>query len=187
MYSGNFGRAHDAEIFINLARKLRSESNIRFAFSVRGHGVEKLRRMVVPEDENITFLDFAPEYRMEQRISAANIHLVSVRDGFHGIVAPSKFQGAIGIGRPILFSGDSGSAVATWVREHSLGWIVDNDNIETVAARLKSLANSPDELETLNKHCCRTYTAHFSKKIVIDRLHSALSAMVHSAEGGKKL
>jgi glycosyltransferase involved in cell wall biosynthesis len=176
MYSGNFGRAHDAELFVRLARLLRTNKSIRFVFSVRGNRVDELQRMVTRDDTNIGFLDFAPQERLEQRLSAADVHMVSLREGFSGTVVPSKFQGAIAAGRPILFSGDPASAVAGWIKEHRIGWVIDADNLDAVAAELALLGNEPQRMTELGMHCLSVYRRYFSEKIIIDRLDEAIRA-----------
>lgn len=90
MYSGNFGMAHDADLILTLARRLRQHPGIRFVFSIRGHRPEALWQAVWPDDRNIAYIGFAPQ----ERLGAADIQMVSLRPEFEGTVVPSKFQGA---------------------------------------------------------------------------------------------
>ena len=123
MYSGNFGRAHSYDEILSIARALRGQS-IRFAFSVRGNRFDELRRAVSEEDSNIAFVPFAAEDRLQARLSAADIHIVTLREEWTGSVVPSKFFGALAAGRPVLFVGSRRSAIAHWIEEHRVGWIL---------------------------------------------------------------
>src|SRR5262249_20400445 len=114
LYSGNFGRAHSYEEFLELARSLRGEP-IHFCFGVRGNQAAELRAAVGPEDGNIHFADFAPEAVLARRLGAADIHLVSLRPSWTGAVVPSKFFGSLAAGRPVLFAGSRDAAVARWI------------------------------------------------------------------------
>ena len=178
MYSGNFGQAHSFELILALARKLRSHDSIRFAFSVRGNREKALREAVTAEDTNVSFPAFAPQERLEQRLSAADIHMVSLRAGYEGTVVPSKFQGALAAGRPILFSGPPDSAVSKWIQEYNLGWTLTEENLDNVANSLIQLVYSPEQRRGLNQSCFEVYQKQFSRTIVIDHLDKDLKAMV---------
>lgn len=125
LYSGNFGEAHSYKGVINLARSMRDEAV--FAFSVRGNRADELRAAVTVQDHNIRFVEFADEAHLEARLACADIHLVTLNAGWEGVVVPSKFFGALAIGRPVLFDGPNDSAVAQWIQEHQVGWHL-NDN-----------------------------------------------------------
>jgi len=173
MYSGNFGRAHTYEEILALARELRP-FGIALAFSVRGNRVEELKSALQPEDINITFVDFAPQDKLEQRLGAADIHVVSLRHEYTGTVVPSKFQGALAAGRPILFSGDPDSAIGHWIREHGIGWVLTKENIREIAQDLLKLNTDPILTMDMRERCHRVYGRYFSKQSVIARMHRAL-------------
>src|SRR5215813_435804 len=131
IYSGNFGRAHAYEEILQLARVLR-EQKIKLVFSVRGNRERALREAVEHDDTNVSFCDFAPAHRLGRRLSAADIHVVSLRAEWTGMVVPSKFFGAIAAGRPVLFAGSPESAVARWIVQYGLGWILTSDNVTEI-------------------------------------------------------
>lgn len=178
MYSGNFGNAHSYDTILALARKLRGHAGVRFAFSVRGNRVEELRRAVTEADTNITFPAFAPLDRLELRLSAADIHMVSLQEGYEGTVVPSKFQGAIAAGRPILFSGHPDSAIARWIEELGLGWNLTPTNLDAVAADLVALAADPERRKRLNQTCLDVYQARFSRASVVENLDRDMRALL---------
>lgn len=178
MYSGSFGNAHSYDMILALARKLRSQAGIRFAFSVRGNQVENLRKAITKEDTNISFPGFAPLDRLERRLSAADIHMVSLHYGYEGTVVPSKFQGAIATGRPILYSGHPDSAVAHWVQELGLGWNLTEANLDNVATDLTNLAKDPERRKRLNQTCLNVYRTRFSRASVVGNLDLDLRALL---------
>src|SRR5439155_5912143 len=173
LYSGNFGRAHAHERFFELARMLRSE-NVEFAFGIRGNRADAVRKSVRPDDANIRMLGFASEAELDARLSAADIHLVSLRSEWEGLVVPSKFFGALAAGRPVLFDGPEGSAIAGWIRQHRVGWVLNSESMESVAAELRMLAVSKDRLQEMQRRCHGVYQKEFSKKVTLDRWDQAL-------------
>jgi colanic acid biosynthesis glycosyl transferase WcaI len=94
LYSGSFGRAHQAEEFLTLARRLRGHSAC-FCFAGRGNRMEELHKAITADDTNIRFAGFASEAELEKRLAACDLHLVSLRHEWTGTVVPSKFFGAL--------------------------------------------------------------------------------------------
>ena len=163
MYSGNFGKAHSYADILELARMLRGES-IRFSFGVRGNAVQDLIGAINPDDTNITMAPFAPESQLQQRLCAPDIHLVSLKLRWTGTVVPSKFFGSLAVGRPVIFAGSQASAVAGWIREHQVGWVLDGPaSIKHIATELGMLSRSPATLDAMKQRCHRVYQENFSK------------------------
>src|SRR5262249_34326285 len=155
------------EEILQLARLLRDQ-NIRLVFSVRGNRERALRESVKQDDPNVSFCDFAPAHRLERRLSAADIHVVSLRPEWTGMVVASKFVGAIAAGRPVLFAGSSASAVAKWIKEYELGWILTADNVTDTSAQIIRYMNAAGENARMRERCFEIYQTRFSKKHILD-------------------
>lgn len=177
MYSGTLGRFHCYNNLLSLARKLR-DKQIQFTFSIAGNAVDKLKNEITAEDKNINFVEFAPLEKLEQRLGAADIHVVSLRDEWTGLAIPSKFFGAIACGRPILFSGSKDSAIAKWVAKHQLGWVLSDDNIDSLAQELEQLAIDREKLKTLFPHCHSISQKYFSESHLNDRWDEELRELI---------
>lgn len=174
MYSGNFGKAHTYAPILELARRLRDEPEIQFAFSVRGNNVSALRGAIKDDDRNIQFVEFAPQDRLMQRLGAADIQITSLSGEFAGTVVPSKFQGALAVGRPILYAGPADSSVALWIEKYELGWTLSLENVPEVAMVMKKFINDPAALRSKWDNCFKIYHQQFSKNHVLDNLDSML-------------
>jgi len=181
LYSGSFGRAHSYDLLLELARHLRSES-AALAFSVRGNREEELRSAVASADPDticpICFVPFAPAGKLLDRLASADIHLLSLAPSWTGLVVPSKFFGVLAVGRPVLFSGSPQSAVAQWIEEHRLGWVLTRENVQSVALDLCRYVNDPDRVRDLNRRCHATYAKLFSRAASLDRMHRLFSGLV---------
>lgn len=168
LYSGNLGRAHEYEPLVHLARRLR-DSGVEFCFAGRGVGFPELKELVQEDDTNVRFAGFAEEGGLEARLAAADVHLVSLRESWTGTVVPSKFFGAIAMGRPVLFSGDEHSCVAIWIRQFGLGWVLSDGNQENVARELIRYAIDPAAQVTLQQRCFDVYRDQFSRTVQIQK------------------
>lgn len=167
LYSGSFGRAHGYAEFLDLARALRG-GPVGFCFAGRGNRAGELQKAVTADDANVSFAGFAPEAELEKRLGACDLHLVSLRPEWTGAVVPSKFFGALAIGRGVIFAGSPDSAIARWVTEHDVGWVLTPSTVPAVAAHLRRLARDPGELLALRRRCHAVYHEHFSKAHQLD-------------------
>jgi glycosyltransferase involved in cell wall biosynthesis len=177
LYSGNFGRAHDADDLLALAARMRGDP-VAFRFAVRGHRADELHAAVGPADANVGFAGFVAEDRLAGQLAAADVHMVSLRREWSGAVVPSKFFGCLAAGRPVVFSGPDDSAIAGWIRDHGVGWVLNPGSLDAVAADLRSLADRPDRLAEMQSRCHRVYQAEFSRRRVLEQWDRALTELL---------
>jgi colanic acid biosynthesis glycosyl transferase WcaI len=179
LYSGNLGRAHAYHEFLELARSL-AGTGIEFRWSVRGNAADQLRSELRQTDSNIGVLGFVPESQLARHLAAADIHLVSLKPEWSGIVVPSKFWGSLAAGRPVLFAGPEDSSVARWIREYHVGWVLNSTSFAEVAFRLRYLAKDPECLRDLQAHCFNIYASYFSRDKMIYSWTRELGQLIRS-------
>jgi len=168
MYSGSYGRAHTCSDLLTLSRSL-LHTDAMLAFSVRGNRVQNLKNSITAGDANVRFVPFADPDKLQERLSAADVHVVSLREQWTGTVVPSKFFGALAIGRPVLFFGSRQSSVARIIEEHGVGWVWDPDDKSRCTGHLLNLASNVDNRASLSRHCHSVYHQHFSKTRILDQ------------------
>jgi glycosyltransferase involved in cell wall biosynthesis len=177
MYSGSFGRAHSFTEILSIARQLRNVS-AHFSFSIRGNRAAEVRKAVTPADHNISFASFVPVDQLEARLSAADIHVVSLRPEWTGTVVPCKFFGALAAGRPVLFTGSEDCSIARLIRHHGVGWVCSPGKESEVAQQLRLIAKEPESLLALKKHCHRVYWQNFSREAAIEGFDQDLRNLI---------
>jgi len=113
LYSGNYGIAHDTDTVVEgLIRHHRAGSG-RFGLWLNASGVnvaqveERLRAAGVP----VARTDPIALERLPSLLAAADMHLITLRSHFAGIVLPSKVYGCIASNRAVLFVGPESSDV----------------------------------------------------------------------------
>jgi colanic acid biosynthesis glycosyl transferase WcaI len=185
LYAGNLGKAHEFSLFLHLARRVYQENpRIVFCFAGRGNRWEELQRAVRLEDKNIRIASFAGEEELAQRLAAADIHLLSLRSGWEGIVVPSKFFGSLAVGRPVLYAGPEESAIASWIREFRVGIILNEKNLERASEEILAVADQPDRLQGWGQNAYTTYHRHFSKDQVMARWDQLLRELIRGRTRG---
>jgi colanic acid biosynthesis glycosyl transferase WcaI len=168
LYSGTLGRAHDYESILLLARacRRRSGDEIGITFACRGNRLRDLKAAVRPDDTNVRFASFAETSELRQRLECADLHLLSLRPEWAGVVVPSKFFGSLAVGRPVLYAGPRDSEIATWIEQHDVGLVLTEENLESVADMLHGL--DPARLERWRENAARTYRQVFSRRVTAD-------------------
>ena len=175
LYSGNMGKAHDFMPFLHLARMLkRINPKIVFCFACRGNRAAELQAAITRQDTNVRLAPFAQESELEKRLNSADIHLLSLRPEWQGVVVPSKFFGSLAVGKPVIYAGPEFSSIAEWVREFNVGLVLTEKNFKTVAQELLKISRDPDVLKSWQQNAIQTYQNQFSKEIVMDGWNSML-------------
>jgi len=162
LYSGSFGRAHSWRGIPELSFALKPAGG-QIVFSVRGNATQQLIEAVREAGAPVLFAPPVGADRLEARLSAADVHIVSLHEEWTGTVVPSKFFGALAIGRPVLFIGSRDSSIAKWIEEFQVGWVLDEETRSAVVTELLALCADPDRKASLFRHCHEVYHRHFGR------------------------
>jgi colanic acid biosynthesis glycosyl transferase WcaI len=155
LYAGNLGEAHTYQELLDAALVLAARGDLRwhFVFVVRGTNRAALESQCSGMS-NVTVLDYQPEELASDMLWAAHIHVITMREGWQGVVVPSKLYGTLQTGAPTLFIGPPDADTADVVREQALGETlspgVDGDIVvgalQRLAARQRRCARTDSAL-----------------------------------------
>ena len=142
-YSGNMGLAHDFDAILTAAESLRGR-HIVFLMIGEGPRRAEIQREATSRGlDNMRFLPAQPPGKLSESLSAADVHLVTMRPPLCGLVVPSKFYGVLAAGRPCLFVGPKESEVAISLSEQDAGLVIDPKNPSALAAAILDWATDP--------------------------------------------
>jgi glycosyltransferase involved in cell wall biosynthesis len=182
LYSGTMGRAHEFSALLRLARACRARTGnaISICFSVRGNRADELAREITADDTNVSLAPFADEATLQARLAAADLHLVSLRDDWAGVVVPSKFFASLAVGRPVIYAGPAESEIARWIGEHDIGFHVTDGTTDAVADRLHELLDDGGALARLRERALAVYRREWSRAVTNDRWDGLLRDLVQA-------
>ena len=115
-YSGNLGRAHDAE---TIAAAIRLLPDVKFVFTGGG---SKLPMIC---NANVEIRPYVPREELAESLSSVDVHLVSLLPQLEGLIVPSKFYGVLAVGRPVIFIGARDGELARVIEECRCGFVVE--------------------------------------------------------------
>jgi len=175
-YAGNMGYSHQFDDVLKIAEQMVCESGVRFVFvgdGVRRQSVEQAVRE--RELTNVTFRPFQPEDVLAETLSAIDIHIITLREEFAGLVVPSKIYGVLAAGRPVVYSGPEESEVAEFVREWSVGYVVAAGDQDALRRAIEALVRDEGLRRELGRRGREVAEAQCGKDVSVERYMRALS------------
>ncbi len=147
MYSGNLGFGHDVVTFLESAKSLRNDDRIRFAFVGGGKKKPEVEAYVHEHalEKTCILAPYQPREELDELLSAADAHLVSLLEGAEGIMVPCKLFGILAAGRPALFIGSNQSEIALVIEENNCGKLVRQGDSESLTKAIVEYAANPEE------------------------------------------
>ena len=121
-YAGNMGKGHQLNAFLDFALEDQS-SRRRWIFAGGGDQSRRVRNTIEAKGHaRIEYHEWLPR---DQVLGAPDLQLVSMKEGWQGVMVPSKFSDICAAGSPVLFLGPRQSEVFQWIRQLGAGWCVE--------------------------------------------------------------
>jgi colanic acid biosynthesis glycosyl transferase WcaI len=149
-YSGNLGRAHEVSTIIAAMELL---PDVRFVFTGGGAQMARVRQAAGP---NVAFRDYVPREELGESLSAVDVHLVSLQPALEGLIVPSKFYGALAVGRPVIYVGARDGEVARIIEQSRCGFVIEPGDAAGLARAIRSVD------ETMGERGRAAYQARFA-------------------------
>jgi glycosyltransferase involved in cell wall biosynthesis len=146
MYSGNFGIGHDVDTFLNAALALRDDDRIRFAFVGGGKRKSTVESFVHEHGLESTCIlaPYQPRERLDELLSAADAHLVTLLAGREGVMVPCKLFGILAVSRSALYVGPAESEISRVIVESDCGASVLPGDSDELARIITGYADDPE-------------------------------------------
>jgi colanic acid biosynthesis glycosyl transferase WcaI len=179
MYSGNMGVAHRFEEILEAAARLRDEPGVTFMFVGEGQRKQQIETAVRAGNlTNVLVLPYQPREFLSESLSLGDLHLVTLRPGFEGLVVPSKSYGIMAAGRPILFLGAPDSEIARVIRENDIGIVCSDWCVERLCREILALKRDRERLRDLGERARRTVSERFDRGQAVARYEQILQTLV---------
>jgi glycosyltransferase involved in cell wall biosynthesis len=163
-YSGNLGRAHDAQTMLGAIRMLQDDAQIEFVITGGGAQLDAIRAERLP---NVRFAGYAPRETLSESLSSADAQLVTLRPELEGLIVPSKFYGVLAIARPVLFVGAPDGELARIIRTHDIGLVIEPGDSAALAARIRELASDRGRAREIGLRGRALYEEKFAPRIAL--------------------
>ncbi len=179
LYSGNIGVAHDVETPIAALKVLLDRSpNVRLVFMGKGTRLAAAKRAAAEAGiaHAVQFRPLVPSSRLPQALGLAHVALVTLLQGFEGLVVPSKLLGYMSRGLATIYVGPPGD-VELVLRASGGGICRRNGSAAATAEAIQRLIEQPEQLRSMGAAAARYYEGHLSRAIGLAK-HARLIADV---------
>jgi glycosyltransferase involved in cell wall biosynthesis len=182
LYSGNLGLAHEFETLLQAVKvALRTLPTLRVIFIGRGSRLQEVRRRVdeLQIADSVRFSDLLPAQRLPESFGIADLAVVTLQPAFAGLVVPSKLQGYMARGVPVLYVGPD-SDIERFITRSGCGVCLRPGDVQGVADTLLSLATHPEQLRRLADSGRQFYAEQFAAVHGLDRYAAVIGTAVRT-------
>lgn len=185
MYSGNHSPANPVTTLLEAALALEDDPRFVFLFIGGGLGKREVDAVIAARrPANIRSLPYQPLEQLQNSLSAADLHVVTLGREMVGVIHPCKIYGAMAVGRPVLVIGPRPSHAADLVDRHQIGWQVDHGNVAGTVATLQKIVDMPHrELTAIGTRAAEAVRGHYHKQ----RLCTALCELIERTDARKEI
>lgn len=185
MYSGNLALSHDFDDLIDVMGRLQGREDIVFLFVGGGSRLPALQRAVeAARLTNVRFEGYQPYERLAESLSVGDMHFVTLREGFEGLVVPSKAYGVLAAGRPMIYQGSAATEVAEMITEHTAGAIVPNGDADALEAAIVRFADDPALREAAGQRARSAATGPYHAETALAAFTEHIVGQAPRAGGG---
>jgi colanic acid biosynthesis glycosyl transferase WcaI len=151
-------------------------------FVGKGSRLAEARSLAAVEGvcDQVLFKSLVSMELLPQSMGLADLALVSLRDGFEGLVVPSKLFGYMARGIPTAYVGPPGD-IQHFIEESGGGECVRNGAVEALAESFVRLSSNAEAVREKGRAAEEYYRAHLDQSIALDRY---LSLMRQVCRGG---
>ncbi len=144
MYSGNFGIGHDATTICDAMLRLKDRDDIKWVFVGSGKRKKEVLAFIERHGlKNAQWREYVPREELGLSLAAADVHLISIKEGVEGLVVPSKLLGILAAGRASIYVGSPSAETARVLSESGAGVCVREGEGEKLAAAVLRYKDDP--------------------------------------------
>jgi glycosyltransferase involved in cell wall biosynthesis len=149
MHSGNVGMSQDVDALLDVAERVRDLPDVVITIVGEGSRKKHLQEEAARRGlTNVLFLPYQPKSGLIDSFAAADMFIVSLKQGLAGYIVPSKLYGILVAGRPFVAAIEADSEVAQIAREHDCGIVVEPGDRDGIAAAIREMhGNAPRRLQ----------------------------------------
>src|SRR5262249_11739543 len=130
---------------------------------------------------NFVFRPYQLRSLLKESLSLPDVHWLSLRPEFEGLIVPSKFYGIAAAGRPMLMIGDPEGELARIVDSSRCGFPFPEGDAAGLAAKIAVLAADPDLACRLGANARQLIEASASMAASVSKWQTLLGDVVSRA------
>lgn len=182
MYSGNHTAANPLTTLLDAVERLCGDGRLVLACIGGGAGKAEVDARVAAGARNIVSMPYQPLQTLDESLSAADVHVVSIGSDMVGIVHPCKIYGAMAVSRPVLVLGPQQSHLGELVEAFGCGWHVAHGDTDGAVRVLRQILDTdPAQLRVMGRRGANAIAAHLNQDVLAGQLCDVIQRGVRPA------
>jgi colanic acid biosynthesis glycosyl transferase WcaI len=178
-YSGNLGRAHEADTVMAASHLLKDHDRIVFVCIGGGHRLNDLKCRVELQglSRKFQFYPYQQRDMLKYSLGISDIHWISLKPELEGLLFPSKFYGVAAAGRPMVAVAAETGEMAQLVNEHGCGIVVKPGDGESLARAIVDLSTDNERRADMGRRARQMLESHFSRHHALESWRALLESL----------
>jgi glycosyltransferase involved in cell wall biosynthesis len=182
LHLGNLGYGSSIEPIAEAAAALEDEGAV-FLFVGGGARSEQLARAASSRGiGNIVFRGYVERDRTPSVLAGADATLISLADGWRGIMSPCKLNGSLAMGVPVVYTGPPGTNVDEAIDRYGCGFSIRQGDVDAIIDAIRRLRKDPRIAEELSRNARNAFEAAYSDERTLPRFDRVIDGTVGAAE-----
>jgi colanic acid biosynthesis glycosyl transferase WcaI len=179
MHSGNVGYAQNLDMLVRASTYLRDLEDVRFV--IIGSGAKKLELMALAgrlDTPNVVFLPYQDPHVLPLSLSTGDIHFVGLAERLSGYIVPSRMNGVLSVGRPVLVAAERDSEIVSVVESSGAGITIPAGRAELLAAAIRDAHDGKYDLDDMGRRGRAYVEREIDRRVATDRYRQLVEELV---------
>ena len=176
LYSGTAGIVSGAEVLEEVARRLEPDVDLVLVGGGSAWRALQKRQEAGALPANLRLLPYQPRERLGEVQASADLSLLTLLRGRGRTSVPSKLQGYMAAGRPVLVSVDSDCDSARLVQRGGFGLVVPPCDPAAIADGICEARRDPNRLAAWGRAARELFEGENAREPIVDRYEALLRA-----------
>lgn len=176
-YSGNLGRTHEFQTMLSVSERFRNDDRIVFLVIGGGHQNDGLAYEVRARglEQSFLFVPYQDRHVLKYSLGVPDVHWISLRPRFEGLIVPSKFYGIAAAGRPMISIGSKQGELGRLVEKHQCGFAIEEGDVDSLENAITRLSRDHDLCTKMGHRARSMLDHHFTRRQAFDYWHNLIS------------
>jgi len=176
VYAGNMGVAQGLDIFLDLAEKLITRTDVGFLFVGRGGDVARLKAAAqLRQLDNVLFFDEIEPDEIPDLYIQCDVGIVALDPRHRSHNIPGKFLTYLQSGLPVLANINSGNDLAQMIRDEQVGQVCETNQVAELLELTEKLLDQINTDLSLTARCTALFEREFAVLNTVKQIVAAIS------------
>jgi glycosyltransferase involved in cell wall biosynthesis len=179
MHSGNVGYAQNLDVLVRAATFLRDVEDLRVV--IIGGGATRLDLVALADRldaSNVVFLPYQHRDVLPQSLSSGDIHFIGLANGLSGFIVPSRMNGVLSVGRPVVVAAEDTSEIVRVVEGSDVGIAILPGRPELLAAVIRDARGGRYDLAGMGRRGREYVEREIDRDVSIGRYKRLLDELI---------